>query len=92
MIKQIEIPVCLNLALCYLKTDQPHYGIKYCSQVLEKPLDEEQNIATLEKAYYRRGYCFLKIGQLENAKKDLNKCTELSPSNKLALQALQEIK
>ena len=88
MIKQIEIPVCLNLALCYLKTDQPHYGIKYCSQVLEKPLDEQSNIPTLEKAYYRRGACYLKIGQLDNAKSDLLKCLELSPQNKMAVQAL----
>ena len=31
LIKNIEIPVCLNLALCYIKTGEYHYGIKYAT-------------------------------------------------------------
>jgi tetratricopeptide (TPR) repeat protein len=38
-IREIEIPVCLNLCHCYLKIEQYHYVIKYASQVLDK--DEE---------------------------------------------------
>lgn len=28
---EIEVPVCLNLGLCYLKLGKYHYAIKYCS-------------------------------------------------------------
>ena len=31
LIKNVEIPVCLNLGLCYLKSEQYHYGIKYAT-------------------------------------------------------------
>ena len=31
LIKNVEVPVCLNLALCYLKTNQPHHAIKYAT-------------------------------------------------------------
>ena len=75
----IELPVCLNLALCYIKTDLPHYGIKYSSQVIDKNLPEIQTyIPTLEKAYYRRGLCYFKIGHNDQAKSDLNKCITLA--------------
>lgn len=30
-IQEIEIPSCLNLALCYLKVKEYHYVIKYAS-------------------------------------------------------------
>jgi hypothetical protein len=30
-IREIEIPTCLNLAHCYLKTEEYHYAIKYAS-------------------------------------------------------------
>ena len=72
LIFDIELPCCLNLALCYIKTDQPHYAIKYSTQVLEKNLPEiKLYVPTLEKALYRRGVSYIKIGQLENAKSDL---------------------
>ena len=48
LIREIELPVCLNLALCYNKTEQWHYTIKYASQALEK---EPQS----SKALFRRG-------------------------------------
>ena len=35
-IKEIEIPVCNNLALAYLKEEHFHYAIKYATQVIEK--------------------------------------------------------
>lgn len=70
-IKEIEIPVALNLGLCYLKTEQYHYAIKYCTQVLEK--DDEN-----DKALYRRGMAYLGIGELNKAKQDLMKAHNLT--------------
>lgn len=30
-ITEIEIPTCLNLALCYIKIKEYHYAIKYAT-------------------------------------------------------------
>ena len=85
-IREIEIPVCLNLSLSYLKCEHHHYSIKYASQVLEK---EENN----EKAYYRRGRAYMMIGELNKAKQDLNRALELSGGKSQdAIKALHELK
>lgn len=60
-IKEIELPVCLNLALSYLKIEQYHYAIKYASQALDK--DPEN-----QKALYRRGRAYMGIGEFVKAK------------------------
>jgi tetratricopeptide (TPR) repeat protein len=80
LIKNVEIPVCLNLALCYIKTEKYHYAIKYCSQVLEKNFKAEQvqgGVASLEKALYRRGLSYFKIGDLRKAKADFLRANEI---------------
>ena len=70
-IVEIEIPVCLNLGLCYNKLEKYHHAIKFCSQALDK--DEEN-----EKALYRRGFAYLNVGELSRAKKDLVKASQLT--------------
>ena len=77
-IYEIEIPVCLNLSHCYNKLEQPHYAIKYATQVLDKnlPFSDKTN-PTLEKAYYRRGIAYLKIGDLIKAKQDILSCLDV---------------
>lgn len=81
LIIEVEVPVCLNLGLCYLKLEQYHYAIKYCSQVIDKNLSsklvpgiEKQ----LEKAFYRRGCSYFKIGDLAKTKEDLLKANEIA--------------
>jgi tetratricopeptide (TPR) repeat protein len=61
---EIEVPVCLNLGLCYNKLEKYHHTIKYCSQALDKDEDND-------KALYRRGYAYLQVGELVRAKQDL---------------------
>lgn len=80
LIKEVEIPVCLNLAQCYIKTKQYHYGIKYSTQVLDKNLPVEHFVSALEKAYYRRGKCYYEIGDIRNSKSDLNEAKKLAES------------
>ncbi len=70
-IQEIEIPSCLNLALCYLKVKEYHYAIKYCTQVIEKEQDND-------KALYRRGLAYLHLGELNKAKTDLMRAYELT--------------
>jgi len=61
----IEIPVCLNMGLCYLRLGKNHEAIYYCTQALEK--DYQPN----EKALYRRGVAYMNIGELKKARDDL---------------------
>ncbi len=71
LIVDIEIPVCLNLGLSYLKLGKHHHAINYCSQALDKDEDNE-------KALYRRGVAFMKIGELRRSRLDLSKANELT--------------
>lgn len=47
-------------------------GIQYATQVIDKKLQHKQpkNLPILEKAHYRRGMCYLDIGNLEAAEQD----------------------
>jgi tetratricopeptide (TPR) repeat protein len=78
LINEIEIPVALNLALCYLKTKQYHYGIKYASQVIDKGLPEKTNAKQLDKAYYRRALCYYGIGDNDKSRSDTNEARRIS--------------
>lgn len=71
VVKEVEIPVLLNLALCYNKVNEYHYAIRYCSLALDK---NDRH----EKAYYRRGMAYLGIGELNKAKQDLTMAYELT--------------
>lgn len=85
-ILDIEIPVCLNLGLCYLKLGKYHHAINYCSQVLDK---DDQN----DKALYRRGVSYMNVGELNKARDDLLKANQLTlGKDGNVLRALQELK
>eukprot|EP01025_Chloroclados_australasicus_P049812 TRINITY_DN5694_c1_g1_i4.p1 TRINITY_DN5694_c1_g1~~TRINITY_DN5694_c1_g1_i4.p1 ORF type:complete len:374 (-),score=52.22 TRINITY_DN5694_c1_g1_i4:200-1192(-) len=75
----------LNLATVMLQKGEYQQVVYYTSQVLRH---DESNA----KAYYRRGKARLSMGQTEEAKKDLEKAQDLSPNDKLIVQALQEVK
>ena len=51
--REIEIPVCLNLALSYLKLKEYQLVIKYATQVLEKEEDNDKALMTLPKGKTR---------------------------------------
>lgn len=71
LINEIEIPVCMNLGLCYLKLGKYHHAINYCSQALDK--DDEN-----DKALYRRGLAYMRVGELKRARTDLRKAQDLT--------------
>ena len=64
-ILEIEVPVNLNMGLCYLRIGKNHEAIYSCTQALDK--DQTEN----EKALYRRGVAYMNIGELKKARKDL---------------------
>ena len=70
-INEIEVPVCLNLSLAYLKEEHYHYSIKYASQYLEKKGDDE-------RALFRRGKAYMYLGETNKARSDFNRALELS--------------
>lgn len=70
LIREIEIPTCLNLAHCFNKMGRYHYAIKYTTQALE---NEPENC----KALFRRAVAYLNIGELSRCKNDLMTAHEL---------------
>ena len=68
LIKETEILLCVNLALCHNKLKNYHFAIKFCTQALEK---EPNN----KKALYRLGLAYTKINELEKARDALKKIT-----------------
>jgi tetratricopeptide (TPR) repeat protein len=89
MVKDIETPTYLNLALCYIKIEQFHFAIKYATQALE-------NDANNSKALYRRGVAYTKIGEVEKAREDLNEALEIAKADEqekaAILKALNDVK
>ncbi|XP_043664793.1 FK506-binding protein 59 isoform X1 [Vespula pensylvanica] len=64
----------LNLALCYLKTDQNVEAKDACSEALK--LDPRN-----EKAYFRRGQAYLALASPEIAIKDFEEVLKIEPKN-----------
>jgi tetratricopeptide (TPR) repeat protein len=73
-VREIEIPVALNLAHCYNKKQMFQYAIKYCDDVLK---NDEGNI----KALYRRGVAYTGIGEVAKARQDLDTALELTTAD-----------
>ena len=81
-IELIEIPVCLNLALCYLKTNVFQPAIRYCTMAIEQIGRSQEfsisNAAKHEKAYFRRAQCFFAESDFDKARADAKQCIVIS--------------
>lgn len=75
--KEIVAVAHLNMAMCYLKTEEFVKVREHCDKALE--LDDK-----CVKAYFRRGQAYFAGNDFELAKKDFEKTCELEPSNKAA--------
>jgi tetratricopeptide (TPR) repeat protein len=86
MVKEIQIPCLLNLALCYLKLKICHENVViHCSDALKI---EPNSI----KGLYRRSMAYLQLGQLDEAKNDLQKAIKLEPNNLSLREGWEEYK
>ncbi|KAI8494994.1 PREDICTED: peptidyl-prolyl cis-trans isomerase FKBP4-like [Branchiostoma belcheri] len=74
---QLMLAAHLNLAMCYLKTDEPYEVINHCSKALEKDPNNE-------KAFFRRGQARFTIRDYEEARSDFNAVLKIDPNNKAA--------
>ena len=75
---RISLQCRANLALCQLKLSQYERAVQNCSKVL---LTEASNV----KCLYRRGCAYNELGDLDNAKKDLDLALKLEPENKAVI-------
>ncbi|XP_030587130.1 peptidyl-prolyl cis-trans isomerase FKBP4 [Archocentrus centrarchus] len=75
--KALQLAAHLNLAMCYLKLQEPNKALEHCDKALE--LD-----ASSEKALFRRGEALFGMNEFERARDDFQKVVQLYPANKAA--------
>ena len=74
----------LNLAACYLKSENHNKVTEYCGSALEL---EPNNV----KGLFRRGQAYVKLHEYEKAKNDFTKAQELDKENKAVMNQLRQI-
>ncbi|XP_051512092.1 peptidyl-prolyl cis-trans isomerase FKBP4-like [Myxocyprinus asiaticus] len=75
--KALRLAAHLNLAMCYLKMQEPNLTLENCDKALE--LD-----ANNEKALFRRGEALVVMKEFDRARADFQHVTQLYPANKAA--------
>lgn len=75
--KALRLAAHLNLAMCFLKVQEPSQALENCDKALE--LD-----ASNEKALFRRGEALFGMKEFDKAKKDFQQVVQLYPANKAA--------
>lgn len=89
LIKNLEIPVCLKLAKCYMLIEKPQAkkALEYCSRVIDKNLgvvpssDEPDDLIQMSyrsKAFFRRAQALKALGKHKQAKEDLLQASKIS--------------
>ncbi|CAI5664322.1 peptidyl-prolyl cis-trans isomerase FKBP4 [Oreochromis niloticus] len=75
--KSLQLAAHLNLAMCFLKLQEPNKALEHCDKSME--LD-----ASNEKALFRRGEALFGMNEFEKARDDFQKVLQLYPANKAA--------
>ncbi|XP_034032479.1 peptidyl-prolyl cis-trans isomerase FKBP4 [Thalassophryne amazonica] len=75
--KALRLAAHLNLAMCFLKLQEPNQALENCDKALE--LD-----GTSEKALFRRGEALFGMKEFEKARDDFQRVVQLYPANKAA--------
>ncbi|KAK3570455.1 hypothetical protein QTP86_019447 [Hemibagrus guttatus] len=75
--KALRLAAHLNLAMCYLKLQEPSPAFENCDKALE--LD-----ANNEKALFRRGEALFVMKEFDRARGDFQRVVQLYPTNKAA--------
>lgn len=81
--KALRLAAHLNLAMCYLKLQEPSPALENCDKALE--LD-----ANNEKALFRRGEALFVMKEFDLAREDFQRVIQLYPSNKAAKSQVQQ--
>ncbi|XP_040894802.1 peptidyl-prolyl cis-trans isomerase FKBP4 [Toxotes jaculatrix] len=75
--KALRLAAHLNLAMCFLKLQEPNQALENCDKALE--LD-----ASNEKALFRRGEALFGMKEFDRARDDFQRVVQLYPANKAA--------
>ncbi|XP_041853269.1 peptidyl-prolyl cis-trans isomerase FKBP4 isoform X2 [Melanotaenia boesemani] len=75
--KALQLAAHLNLAMCYLKMQEPSLALENCDKALEMD-------ATNEKALFRRGEALFGMKEFDRARDDFQRVLQLYPANKAA--------
>lgn len=73
--KALRLAAHLNLAMCFLKLQEPNVALESCDKALE--LDSSN-----EKALFRRGEALLGMKEFDMARDNFQKVVQLYPANK----------
>ncbi|XP_056137828.1 peptidyl-prolyl cis-trans isomerase FKBP4 [Lampris incognitus] len=73
----LRLAAHLNLAMCFLKLQEPNQALENCDKALE--LDESN-----EKALFRRGEALFAMKEFDEARGDFQRVSQLYPANKAA--------
>ncbi|AWP08529.1 putative peptidyl-prolyl cis-trans isomerase FKBP4 [Scophthalmus maximus] len=79
--KALRLAAHLNLAMCFLKLQEPNQALESCDKALE--LD-----ASNEKALFRRGEALFAMKEFDMARDDFQRVVQLYPANKAAKSQL----
>lgn len=75
--KALQLAAHLNLAMCFLKLQEPNQALENCDKALE--LDGSN-----EKALFRRGEALFGMKEFNRARDDFQRVLQLYPANKAA--------
>ncbi|XP_013858958.1 peptidyl-prolyl cis-trans isomerase FKBP4 [Austrofundulus limnaeus] len=75
--KALRLAAHLNLAMCYLKMQEPNQALENCDKALE--IDSSN-----EKALFRRGEALFCMKEFDSARDDFQRVVQLYPANKAA--------
>uniref|UniRef100_A0A665VJ51 peptidylprolyl isomerase n=1 Tax=Echeneis naucrates TaxID=173247 RepID=A0A665VJ51_ECHNA len=75
--KALRLAAHLNLAMCFLKLNEPNQALENCDKALQ--LDGSN-----EKALFRRGEAFFGMKEYDKARDDFQRVVQLYPANKAA--------
>ncbi|KAM7002552.1 peptidyl-prolyl cis-trans isomerase FKBP4 isoform 2-T2 [Tautogolabrus adspersus] len=75
--KALRLAAHLNLAMCFLKLQEPNQALESCDKALD--LD-----ASNEKALFRRGEALFGMKEFDRARDDFQQVVQLYPANKAA--------
>lgn len=75
--KVLQLAAHLNLAMCFLKLQEPNQALENCDKALEMD-------AANEKALFRRGEALFGMKEFDRARDDFQRVVQLYPSNKAA--------
>lgn len=79
--KALQLAAHLNLAMCFLKLQEPNQALENCDKALE--LDGSN-----EKALFRRGEALFGMKEFDRARDDFQRVLQLYPANKAAKSQL----